>query len=229
MSKRLPGQLNLWTSYVEVSPAKMSALRARGLALMVLEAASGLNSLELLKRSVRAGSSSKMSQAGQSSGSIPSAENWESKAMQLFRSRFRHLMSDLHKSEKEFLLLPTPSAASAIQGVNHPDGKRGQTLIGAARGQIWPTPKASPSGPDYKRASRPGSGGDDLATAVARWPTPRASCRDMGTLMMSKHSGTSRKAGNPDAQYDPANGGQLNPPWVEWLMGFPIGWTDYGL
>lgn len=22
------------------------------------------------------------------------------------------------------------------------------------------------------------------------------------------------------------NGGQLNPDWVEWLMGFPIGWTD---
>ena len=22
------------------------------------------------------------------------------------------------------------------------------------------------------------------------------------------------------------NGGQLNPVWVEWLMGFPIGWTD---
>ena len=22
------------------------------------------------------------------------------------------------------------------------------------------------------------------------------------------------------------NGGQLNPEWVEWLMGFPIGWTD---
>jgi hypothetical protein len=21
-------------------------------------------------------------------------------------------------------------------------------------------------------------------------------------------------------------GGQLNPNWVEWLMGFPIGWTD---
>ena len=21
-------------------------------------------------------------------------------------------------------------------------------------------------------------------------------------------------------------GGQLNPTWVEWLMGFPIGWTD---
>lgn len=22
------------------------------------------------------------------------------------------------------------------------------------------------------------------------------------------------------------NGGQLNPTWVEWLMGFPLGWTD---
>jgi len=22
------------------------------------------------------------------------------------------------------------------------------------------------------------------------------------------------------------NGGQLNPDWVEWLMGWPIGWTD---
>jgi hypothetical protein len=21
-------------------------------------------------------------------------------------------------------------------------------------------------------------------------------------------------------------GGKLNPPWVEWLMGWPIGWTD---
>ena len=22
------------------------------------------------------------------------------------------------------------------------------------------------------------------------------------------------------------NGGQLNPDWVEWLMGFPPGWTE---
>jgi hypothetical protein len=22
------------------------------------------------------------------------------------------------------------------------------------------------------------------------------------------------------------NGGKLNPTWVEWLMGFPTGWTD---
>jgi hypothetical protein len=28
------------------------------------------------------------------------------------------------------------------------------------------------------------------------------------------------------AQTDPIVGGQLNPTWVEWLMGFPLGWTD---
>lgn len=22
------------------------------------------------------------------------------------------------------------------------------------------------------------------------------------------------------------NGGQLNPDWVEWLMGLPVGWTE---
>ena len=38
----------------------------------------------------------------------------------------------------------------------------------------WPTPKSSPSGPDYAKAAR-GAGGDDLVTAVARrWPTPSA-------------------------------------------------------
>ena len=29
----------------------------------------------------------------------------------------------------------------------------------------------------------------------------------------------------PDA-IEGENTGQLNPNWVEWLMGFPIGWTD---
>jgi len=39
-------------------------------------------------------------------------------------------------------IFPTPSVAAAIQGVNESDGKRGQTLLGAARMQLWPTPQA---------------------------------------------------------------------------------------
>lgn len=46
-------------------------------------------------------------------------------------------------------------------------GKLSGQVVQHARG-LWPTPKASPSGPDYARMNRPRSGGDDLATAVAR-------------------------------------------------------------
>ncbi len=61
--------------------------------------------------------------------------------------------------------------------------------------ELWPTPKAAVSGPDYARISRPRSGGDDLATAVARrpnWPTP--------------HGMTS---GTKDGQYD-GHGNELS-------------------
>lgn len=65
---------------------------------------------------------------------------------------------------------PTPVA----DGDRTTDYKQGGRSLGRAVRQ-WPTPKSSPSGPDYARAGRDGSGGDDLATAVARetFPTPR--------------------------------------------------------
>jgi hypothetical protein len=69
---------------------------------------------------------------------------------------------------------PTPTAAdvhvlgTSRQVIARAD-RLGQTVHLAQRVR-WPTPKSSPSGPDFARASRPGSGGDDLATAVARDP-----------------------------------------------------------
>lgn len=71
---------------------------------------------------------------------------------------------------------PTPNAGDGVRGERKPDGKRGLLLTECAKlgKPEWPTPKATPSGPDYARAGRPESGGDDLATAVAKtiWPTP---------------------------------------------------------
>lgn len=78
---------------------------------------------------------------------------------------------------------PTPRSRD-WKGPGYPDD-----LPTAVR--MWPTPKASPSGPDFARMNRQGSGGDDLATSVAR-EAP----------------------------------GQLNPTWVEWLMNFPLNWTE---
>jgi hypothetical protein len=47
------------------------------------------------------------------------------------------------------------------------------------------------------------------------WPTPTASVD------------TSNVNGKfPNQTLKDAVGGRLNPMWVEWLMGFPLGWTD---
>jgi hypothetical protein len=61
------------------------------------------------------------------------------------------------------------------------------------------------------------------------WPTPTASqTKPARPPSPSRLKGThgwdlQDAVGHVDQQ---AVGGQLNPQWVEWLMGFPLGWTD---
>lgn len=149
------------------------------------------------------------------------------------------------KAERESF--PTPTETDARKGYASapgPSNRRGrQTLSGAVQSRLWPTPKASPSGPDFARANRPGSGGDDLATAVAReqmWPTPNAADGKGGRIssdevILSGRGPSGAKAQKTlreavrrqdlDTGSPPPRAGALNPTWVEWLMGFPLGWT----
>ncbi|MCH8476384.1 MAG: DNA cytosine methyltransferase [Wenzhouxiangella sp.] len=58
--------------------------------------------------------------------------------------------------------------------------------------------------------------------SVSMWPTPAAQDSKNGSLPPSQMNrdtvlGAMMRAGEK---------GQLNPEWVEWLMGFPIGWTE---
>lgn len=85
----------------------------------------------------------------------------------------------------------------------------------------WPTPTVCGN---YNRKGASAKSGDGLATAVRMVPTP--TCND------------ARNSTLPPSQVDHDNlpgyllrsgeeaGGQLNPTWVEWLMGWPLGWTD---
>lgn len=54
------------------------------------------------------------------------------------------------------------------------------------------------------------------------WPTP--------TAHLAKEGGypAEGRRNEPSLTFQALNGqsGSLNPEWVEWLMGFPIGWTD---
>lgn len=78
--------------------------------------------------------------------------------------------------------------------------------------KLWPTPTVNGNN---NRAGLSAKSGDGLATAVKMWPTPRR----QSNTGVSEHG-----EGGPDLQS--VAGGQLNPDWVEQLMGFPEGWTN---
>ena len=66
------------------------------------------------------------------------------------------------------------------------------------------------------------------ATGSGWWPTPTASDHKGSGRTIIRKDGKNRLNDRLDyatEQREP-NGGQLNPTWVEWLMGFPTGWTD---
>jgi DNA (cytosine-5)-methyltransferase 1 len=67
-----------------------------------------------------------------------------------------------------------------------------------------------------------------LADVVRLWPTMSANgmgntgSRQMLDKKITEGSLTEQEKRGMSA----GNGGKLNPTWVEWLMGFPLGWTD---
>ena len=67
-----------------------------------------------------------------------------------------------------------------------------------------------------------------LGAAVALWPTPQGSDnRDRGNLSTPAIKRRVEKGKQLNLSMSVSEtSGQLNPTWVEWLMGFPSGWTD---
>ncbi len=60
---------------------------------------------------------------------------------------------------------------------------------------------------------------------AALWPTPATS--NAKGASKKRYAGSPEYRGNLDeAVRTSETSGQLNPQWVEWLMGFPDGWTD---
>jgi DNA (cytosine-5)-methyltransferase 1 len=67
-----------------------------------------------------------------------------------------------------------------------------------------------------------------LEQAVQMWPTPTASSwgNEGSRNMLDKHVQSGNITEQDKRAMTAGNGGKLNPTWVEWLMGFPTGWTD---
>ena len=113
---------------------------------------------------------------------------------------------------------PTPVRADGErQSLTYGGGNK--TLLGAG---AFPTPMSS----DWKGPNMSGSGSASargLSTFVKKWPTPtcndaRNSTLPRATAEWDNIPGALIRAGEPI-------GGQLNPPWVEWLMNWPLNWS----
>ncbi|MGH9023892.1 MAG: hypothetical protein ACRDV9_12465, partial [Acidimicrobiia bacterium] len=89
-----------------------------------------------------------------------------------------------------------------------------------ARHGMWPTPTAN----DWKNAGYQQKAGRIFLTlpgavGAGRVPTPPARDWRSGRASGATHERNARPLSE-------VIGGALNPAWVEWLMGFPLGWTD---
>jgi hypothetical protein len=132
-------------------------------------------------------------------------------------------------------LWATPIAANS-KGTSRPPSKGGGSRDLRQDVRLWPTPLAQEA--KHAELTEWEMKTDHLATkyslrvqaAKSMWPTPTS--RDHkggyqggrirnGKVSMDTLDVAVQYTSNPEK-----TGGSLNPQWVEWLMGYPSGWTD---
>ena len=98
--------------------------------------------------------------------------------------------------------------------------------------KMWRTPDAHcDRGPSSEKRMKmklekkmPISINDQVAHPKLMWPTPQA--RDWKGSSGRSYKGQERDLPTAAKQSMEKGGGSLNPTWVEWLMGYPAGYTD---
>lgn len=141
---------------------------------------------------------------------------WKISATPSGRLLFRLVPSMPNTDETECGLWPTPTSrdhkdgtAQSCQNVE-PNGLLGRVI------HLFPTPVASSGA--YNKSNHPNAKIRPSLRMMAKknlWPTPHANC----------HTGPGQH-GTGGQNLQTSVSGSLNPQWVEWLMGYPIGHTD---
>jgi hypothetical protein len=88
---------------------------------------------------------------------------------------------------------------------------------------MWQTPVADDA-VDRKAGKLNSRGEPKLSAQVKLWPTPRTPSKSGGGTGLDGGAGS--RSMMTEQERKELCGGSLNPTWVEWLMGWPLGWTD---
>lgn len=136
------------------------------------------------------------------------------------------MMRDGECWERNTSELPTKDTGSGLWPTPVADGDRttnyaqGGTSLGFAV-RNWTTPTVTGN---HNRKGASKNSGDGLATVVKNWPTPTSRMLTVGDMEQARHAGNGKT--RPTYLMANQSGGTLSPMWVEWLMGWPVGWTD---
>lgn len=93
--------------------------------------------------------------------------------------------------------------------------------FGRGGGASAPIPTPTVCG-NYNRKGASLTAGDGLAMWVEKWPTPRCSA-GMTSRLRNMNGKVDGKRLEDSVAMVEGPGGKLNPTWVEWLMGWPLG------
>lgn len=183
---------------------------------------------------------------------IEYSETWPSWGMMQDGACWELTTSVLHTEEREsgYWHIPTPTCSDAFTSNLKSTQQKPDTMHSVSLAQLcekmpekmWPTPCHSEArqGLQIRREGKKGSQ-TSLSTEVLlteypqliggkqtrqKYPTPnKADHKQRKTSSSWKQQGkVNCVLSNPELM--PGQTGQLNPNWVEWLMGWPIGWTD---
>jgi DNA (cytosine-5)-methyltransferase 1 len=114
-------------------------------------------------------------------------------------------------------------ALKALNRVKRPSGAH-RTLHLRDAVMLWPTPTVSGN---YNRKGASQNSGDGLATMVRMFPTATATAYKGWSKNHNRANTDDRLDYTIEREAHQSGAtGQLNPNWVEWLMGWPIGHTE---
>ena len=216
----------LLTSYLAAFPVKTSAPQDKGQESAEAKAGCGEKWRASFAKYDRSTSLWRTHQYSLLGGLVEYSETWPKQA----------LMRDGECWERQTLVPPmigsgsgssqkwqTPVADDAVNRTHGKVNSRGEPKL-SAQVKI-PTPRANDS---EKRGNfnlkNPRNG---LAAFARKWPTPTFSAHK-GATTTPRKDGRTRANDRLDYAIAAQVGlhGQLNPEFVEWLMGWPIGWTE---